>query len=705
ASISSRLAFRSARYCRLSVSVQPKLKLLVVTMATTTTKKMPPGCLLSFPDSAEQLTKLSEDLIAESTEFYNRYAGVSIQEAGVANFARPLAEFDARFALLQSGLDFVQHVFPDKAMRDASSEADKKISEHQVDIEMRKDLYDRFAAVQDKLRTGGDSASAELTRYIERCVTDGRRNGLGLDEATRDRVKAIKTEMSSISIEFNRNLSEDVSSLLMDRAELAGLPDDFLDSLEKDADSGKLRVTLKYPHYFPVMKLAERPETRRRIELAFNTRCKEANLALLQRLLALRRERAKLLNYPTHADYALELRMAKNADTVAKFLSNLSEKLKPLQAKERARLLEVKRADCDRLGIPFDDVINPWDVRYFSNQVERLDYSVDHERLRQYFPIEKVTKGLLEIYQRILGLKFTQVTDCWVWNPDVTLYNVEDSATGEQIGYFYLDLYPRDGKYGHAACFGLQPSCLVDNGTNRTTSICAVVANFTKPTPEKPSLLTHDEVETFFHEFGHAMHNLCARTETYMFSGTSVERDFVEAPSQMLENWVWSKKSLALMSGHYSTGEPIPDDLLQSLVASRLANTAFFNQRQIVLSSFDQAIHTSPDPNLDICAEYARISNRILGIQPSEGSAFPANFGHLAGGYDAQYYGYMWSEVYSADMFCTGFGEDKVLSPEAGAAYRRCILQPGGSRDAVDMLRDFLGRDPTDAAFLKMKGL
>uniref|UniRef100_A0A1I8IXK9 Peptidase_M3 domain-containing protein n=1 Tax=Macrostomum lignano TaxID=282301 RepID=A0A1I8IXK9_9PLAT len=694
ASISSRLAFRSARYCRLSVSVQPKLKLLVVTMATTTTKKMPPGCLLSFPDSAEQLTKLSEDLIAESTEFYNRYAGVSIQEAGVANFARPLAEFDARFALLQSGLDFVQHVFPDKAMRDASSEADKKISEHQVDIEMRKDLYDRFAAVQDKLRTGGDSASAELTRYIERCVTDGRRNGLGLDEATRDRVKAIKTEMSSISIEFNRNLSEDVSSLLMDRAELAGLPDDFLDSLEKDADSGKLRVTLNDE----AGRAAGDPAPDRAgLQHALQGGQSGAAAAACWPCAA---KRAKLLNYPTHADYALELRMAKNADTVAKFLSNLSEKLKPLQAKERARLLEVKRADCDRLGIPFDDVINPWDVRYFSNQVERLDYSVDHERLRQYFPIEKVTKGLLEIYQRILGLKFTQVTDCWVWNPDVTLYNVEDSATGEQIGYFYLDLYPRDGKYGHAACFGLQPSCLVDNGTNRTTSICAVVANFTKPTPEKPSLLTHDEVETFFHEFGHAMHNLCARTETYMFSGTSVERDFVEAPSQMLENWVWSKKSLALMSGHYSTGEPIPDDLLQSLVASRLANTAFLISGRLCCPAL-----ISPDPNLDICAEYARISNRILGIQPSEGSAFPANFGHLAGGYDAQYYGYMWSEVYSADMFCTGFGEDKVLSPEAGAAYRRCILQPGGSRDAVDMLRDFLGRDPTDAAFLKMKGL
>uniref|UniRef100_A0A1I8FNH3 Peptidase_M3 domain-containing protein n=1 Tax=Macrostomum lignano TaxID=282301 RepID=A0A1I8FNH3_9PLAT len=614
------------------------------TMATTTTKKMPPGCLLSFPDSAEQLTKLSEisspsppsSTIATPASASRSRGGELRPAAG--RVRRPIRPAAVR-------LDFVQHVFPDKAMRDASSEADKKISEHQI------------LTVQDKLHTGGDSASAELTRYIERCVTDGRRNGLGLDEATRDRVKAIKTEMSSISIEFNRKPVEDVSSLLMDRRG-AGRPAGRL-----SGQPGKGRET-------PAScddEAAERPETRRRIELAFNTRCKEANLALLQRLLALRRERAKLLNYPDPC--GLRLRMAKNADTVAKFLSNLSEKLKPLQAKEQARLL---RGEAGRL-------------RPAGHPVERLDYSVDHERLRQYFPIEKVTKGLLENLSAHTGTEVHAGYGLLVWNPRCHAVQCPRilPAASKSV-YFYLDLYPRDGKYGHAACFC--PPAWWTTAPTAPPPSAPPGGQFHQADAEKPSLLTHDEVETFFHEFGHAMHNLWRRTETYMFSGTSVERDFVEAPC--LENWVWSKKSLALMSApHYSTGEPIPDDLLQSLVASRLANTAFFNQRQI-------AIHTSPDPNLDICAEYARISNRILGIQPSEGSAFPPISAIWPGGYDAQYYGYMWSEVYSADMFCTGFGEDKVLSPEAGGR----LPQPGGSRDAVDMLRDFLGRDPTDAA-------
>ncbi|XP_015681683.1 thimet oligopeptidase, partial [Protobothrops mucrosquamatus] len=512
---------------------------------------------------------------------------------------RALAAAEREYTVQRNMLDFPQHVSPSREVRTASTEADKQLSEFDVETSMRQDVYQRITWLQEKL--DGASLKPEAKRYLERLVKLGQRSGLHLAREVQEKIKEIKKQLSVLCIDFSKNLNEDATFLAFTREELGGLPEDFLKSLEK-AEDGKLKVSLKYPHYFPLMKKCHVPETRKRMEERFNSRCKEENCRILQQLVELRAQKSALLGFETHAAFVLEMNMAKDCKTVADFLDELAAKLKPLGEKERAVVLSLKQRECEQ----------------------------------------------------------------------------------------------------RAACFGLQPGCLLSDGS-RQTAVAAMVANFTKPTQEAPSLLQHDEVETYFHEFGHVMHQLCSQADFAMFSGTHVERDFVEAPSQMLENWVWEKGPLQRMSRHYKTGERIPSELLEKLIRSRQANTGLFNLRQVVLAKLDQALHkqTKADP----AQEYARLSEEILGIPATPGTNMPATFGHLAGGYDAQYYGYLWSEVYSMDMFYTRFKQEGVMSSKVGLDYRNCILRPGGSVDAAEMLLGFLGRAPNQDAFLESKGL
>lgn len=386
--------------------------------------------------------------------------------------------------------------------------------------------------------------------------------------------------------------------------------------------------------------------------------------------------------------------MAKSPERVRAFFDELYEPLKQQGTDELATVTELLAQDHD------GDVVRVWDWSYYDTQQRKTDYGVDNFEVAKYFPLDQVLEGMFELTSEMFGITYEEITDFDKWHPDVRLFTIRDFDSGEELSRFYLDLFPREGKYGHAAEFPLIPSRRVEDGTYQNP-VCAMVANFTKPTKDAPSLLQHSQVETLFHEFGHVLHQNLGRTELARFSGTNTERDFVEAPSQIMQHWIWRADVLKRFARHYENGEPIPDELVEQLVAARNLNRAMFQLRQLQYGWWDQELHRGSGRDLDLIhAEGAKLS-----LLPVHEGTFPlASFGHLMGGYDASYYGYMWSEVFGDDMF-SRFEKEGVTNPEVGRAYRREVLERGGTVDGDEMLRNFLGREPNNEAFLRKLGI
>ncbi len=586
------------------------------------------------------------------------------------------------------------NVLVDNEVRNQANESISTFQKFLNDVSLDENLY---KAVKDYSQT---NEAKDLTGYkkkfVDETVLEFERNGFALSKEKRDELKVIQNKIADLSLAFQKDIAEYKDSLMVSENEIDGLPDDYKN--EHRTSNGMYKIDLSYPSYFPFMKYATSEKARKELYIKYTNRAADKNLDLLKDVLIERKKMAALLGYDSYAQYRVEDRMAKTPEAVWDFENGLIEKVKEKAKKDYEELLEVKRNYLNDNSV---SVIEPWEASFYNNLLLKQKYDLDQNKLKEYFPLENVIDGLFQISQHLYGVKFEEIKDAPVWQKDVRAFNViQDDKV---ISRFYLDLYPRANKFSHAASFPMISGKETINGYQMP--VAALVCNFPKPTAAEPSLMPHGDVETFFHEFGHVLHAVLTQSKLSSFAGTSVARDFVEAPSQMFENWVWNYDALKLFAKHYKTGEVMPKELFDKMYAAKNVGSGLATLQQIFYGTLDFTYHDKYNPEgsestTDVVKE---LQNKITLYPYLEGTHFQAAFGHLMG-YSAAYYGYLWSKVYAQDMFSV-FEKDGIMNAETGKRYRQDILSKGGSEKEIDMVKDFLGRAPNDKAFLKSLGL
>ena len=587
---------------------------------------------------------------------------------------------------------FLGNVHPDEQVRETARDAEERLQKWQVELSFRPDL---FAAVKEFSETeAAESLTGEAKRLLFFLLRDFRRAGHELSPEDRAEVQRLRERLVELEVAFQRNIAEYEDHLEVTQADLSGLPGDYPERLEPGTD-GSLKVTMAYPHVIPFMEQADRRDLRKALSFKFNNRAVDANRPVLAEAVEARERIARLFGLDSWAHFQMEEKMAKHPAAVEAFYAELIPPLSAEGSAEIAAMAEMLAADTGSRDLQI------WDWRYYDTQLRKREFGVDPNKVAEYFKLEDVIAGMFDLTAEVFGLRYQPVTEARAWHEEVLLYQILDSDSGEHLAYFYADLFPREGKFSHAAAFPLYPGHLAKDRTYHRP-ISAIVANLTKPGIDKPALLQHAEVETLFHEFGHILHMSLTTARFSRFSGANTEWDFVEAPSQIMEEWCWQPDVLQRFASHYETGKPIPKDLIDDLVRARHLNVALNTLRQVSFGVFDMGLH-GPGDHSDLDLIHERAESVGL-LPPHEGTFFPASFGHLLGGYDAGYYGYLWSKVYGLDMF-SRFVDEGVTNPEVGHRYRREILEPGGSLDGDQLLRNFLGREPSNDAFLRHIGI
>lgn len=565
-----------------------------------------------------------------------------------------------------------------------------------------KDLYER----KDRL-----GLSVEQSTILDDTYQSFVRGGALLNESKKARLREINERMSLLGPTFANNVkkaTEEFELIIDNSDDLAGLPQGIIDAAaeaaaEKDY-TGKWLFTLDYPSFGPFMQYADKRELREKISKAYGARAwKDAydNCPVLLETAILRQERAELLGFESHADYVLARRMAASPQGVYSFLDRLKAVYKPMAEKD----LEALKAFASTIGGPSGDDFKAWDVSYYSEKLRQKLFDFSGEDFRPYFPLEATLDGTFEHFSRLFGIKFIEAGGKYpAWHKDVKVYDVIDSATDRFMGTLYADFFPRSGKKPGAWQMGYRAQGLYRGKVERP--VLAIVCNFTKPTKEKPSLLTHDEVATLFHEMGHAVHNLLSDVTYQAKAGTSVKWDFVELPSQLQENWTYEKETLDRFARHYETGEPIPASLLQKLKAAKNYMVAWVGLRQVALGLTDMGWHTAPkiDETTDVAAFEDKLVKDVTFFERSSGPV-STSFAHIfAGGYSAGYYSYKWAEVLEADTF-EAFMENGLYDPKTAMAYRTEVLAKGGTEPPEILYKNFRGRDADPDALLRREGL
>lgn len=646
----------------------------------------------------KQIEKIGKDAIEYKKASYKKIKSVLPENRTYENTVYALMESLGEYDNKLSYISLLTETSTNKDVRDAGRNMFVEMSQKLVDIEYDRDLYialleyseGNFSDEKKKLRKEDIKLFTELLK-------DYKKMGFDLPEKEQKNLKALLKKLSKLGSEFDKNINEYEDYILCTLEELDGLPHTIIDSLAIDTKTGKYKVTLQYPHYVPFMDFAKNRAKREELSTKELKKGGKKNVKVLNELIARRAQVAKILGYKHHGDLKTEDRMAKNANTVISMQESLIKKVSISAKKDMKMLAEHAKT----LGIPKFEY---HDIKYVANDLKARFYDLNPEVVRSYFTLENVQTEMFKLYSSLFGIKIME-EPIKLWHKDARMYRVSNT-NGSLVGYFAFDLFPREGKFGHACAINLIKSKENTFGSGEMlTPLSVVLCNFATPMKKGkksiPSLLSVREVETLFHEFGHCLHGVLSLAVHDAQSGTSVARDFVETPSQMMENWVWNDVMLKKLSKHYETGKTMPKELREKLLGGRKFLNGYTYMRQLIFTKLDMDLHTGKVSNpqqayRDLMKEYLYVT------LPAE-NLFPAGLGHM-NGYDAGYYSYLWALVYAQDAF-SEFEKKGLFNKELGMKWRKEVLEKGSTEDEMQLVKNFLGRKPSDKAFLRELGI
>ena len=666
----------------------------------TTPFETPPFHEINHEHYVPAFKKAIEIALAEIDEIAGQKS-----EPGFENTIEALSYAGERLARVSEIFFNLNHAETDEKMQQIAREVSPLVTDYYNDILFNEALFERVRKVYDEREFL--QLDAEQRMLLDKTWKSFARNGAALPEAKKKRIREISRELSQLSLKFSDNILAETNNWYLhitDEADLSGLPQSAIDSAEHAAKSKNLKgwvITLDAPSYMPFMRYSDKRELREKVYMAYTTRCYKGNefdnTEIILKIANLRLERANLLGYPSHADFVLEETMAKSAKTVNGFLKELADASLTVAQKE---LSEVQKFAANK---GFDKKIEAWDWSYFAEKIRQEKFDFDEELTRPWFRLEKVTEGIFELTNRLWGLTYKINKNIPVYHPDVPVYEVYDED-GKFLSLLYLDFFPRPGKSAGAWMTGFRDQYR-KNGKDIRPQI-SIVCNFSKPTDTRPSLLTFNEFTTFLHEFGHALHGIMSDVTYSDLSGTSVYRDFVELPSQIMENWAVERDFLNLFALHYETGEPIPSEMVEKIIATRNFQAAYATVRQLSFGLTDMAWHSITEPVDTEPEEFERTAMQPVRLfRWIEGTMMSAAFSHIfAGGYAAGYYGYKWAEVLDADAF-QAFKENGIFDKKTAQKFRQNILAKGGSEHPMDLYKKFRGKEPTIDSMLERDGL
>jgi thimet oligopeptidase len=622
--------------------------------------------------SAAAFAKMEDERMAKTRKAIDQLVAVKGART-IQNTLVPFDESQIQLDAAAAQAQLMQEVHPDSTMRATAEEKLQEISALNTEISLDRRVYDAIAALDVS------NADAETKYYVERTLRDFRLAGVDKDDATRARIKALRDTLVKIGQEFGTNIRSDVRTIqVAGAADLEGLPADYITNHKPGAD-GKITININYPDYTPVMTYAKNEDVRKRLYMEFQNRAYPKNIEVLDRLIAQRHELAGLLGFSNYADYITADKMVGSAKNARDFIDKIVAASGASADHDYQVLLRRKQKD-----FPGAKDVNFWETGYWSEMVRKSDYNFDSQSVRPYFPYERVKQGVLDASAKMFGVSFKQLKGAPVWHPSVECWEMFEG--GKLVGRFYLDMHPRDNKYNHAAQFDIRTGV-----EGRQIPEAALICNLPGGEPGDAGLCEYNDVNTFFHEFGHLLHTLFAGHHRWLgVGGIRTEHDFVEAPSQMLEEWMRDPETLATFAKHHETNEPIPAELVKKMNRANDFAKGLGVRRQMVYADLSLSIYDR-DPKQVNTTEL--MQDKVKKYQPFpfvEGTHFQCAFGHLDG-YSAVYYTYMWSLVIAKDMF-SQFNKEDLLSPVVAKRYREAVLAPGGSAPAARLVENFLGR-------------